>query len=198
MSTKAWVAIAMVLSAAMAGCLGSEDEPDAGSLDAASDEDEQSPDGAGGPLGDGNGEEDASRREPTVVHEQTFEGMAPEPQAEPVTGPTHDAYKVTVPANATMIQVWQNSTYTGMWPALVRVYEPSGDERIANTDACNPSGDIDSPGHPGVMADWSCLLNATSVDMVPSGDWTIEVVWQLGEVYEEYTLDVLIWGYPVE
>jgi hypothetical protein len=173
------------MSGSLAGCLGGE----------AGDEGVETAGEADADPGDERASDDGDP--PIVVrNEATFEGIAPDPEGDPT--PYLQTYAVTVPANATRIDVWHNATYTGNWPATVNLTDPSGERRSHTIEECDAIDGLVPPGQPAAQGSWSCHLDERARDTLATGDWQLRLAWQIGEVYEEYTLDVLVRGYPAE
>lgn len=137
------------------------------------------------PLDDIQSEDGAEALGPVVkLHEERFEGVAP--AADPGIGAVQTFIPVPVPDGATRVLVTYNSTYTGLWPSYGVLFDAAGTERASSADAC------DAPLAPGALASYSCAFEVQrSVD---AGEWTFRLAWQVGEVAEEYSVDVVVWG----
>lgn len=137
-------------------------------------------------TGPGNGEVTTTHRA-RVLHE-SFTNSAPSPDPSGADGDCPGAvchmYAIQMPASATDLKFWYNTTYTGLFHAVASINSPDGDE-YSSLDLCPTP----PPANGGTD---SCEISVP--EGVSPGEWTLQLFWQLGEVNETYTFEVSAYG----
>lgn len=180
----------LVTTVALAGC-GDDGTttPDADTSDGASPETPQT--GATGTSTEGPEGKDptaSEERAPTIVYHESYTGTLPEAEPPSDTDPLAPLaadFPVPVPADATRLRVLYNGTYTGVISAIPYVYDPSGEERGGGTDCAFVA--------PGAMEPATCEVKIQGHPL-DEGEWTVRLVWQVGETVDEYEVDITVWG----
>jgi hypothetical protein len=113
-----------------------------------------------------------------IVYQQSFTGLLP------VAG-LQGNHIIAVPADADKIEIVYTSEHIGLFGAVARGIDPQGATRLDSLATC---GAALSPG----VATSTCTMALE--EPLPAGDWTGRVIWQAGQVTEEYTLAVTVWG----
>jgi hypothetical protein len=129
--------------------------------------------------------EPAPPQEPTygMVVEEQFTGMVPSPTVG--FGALQHVYNFEVPANADRLVLVYSTVYTGLFSALVTLDDAQGNRVGSTFTECGIPP-------PGAQASFSCGLELEGE--LPAGEWTTTLTWQVGEVAEEYQIDVQAWG----
>lgn len=109
------------------------------------------------------------------------------PAADP-DAPLDPTFTLTVPSGADYLQVTYEAVYTGAWNAVLFVYDPAGNEVTSSLDYCGLGI------NPGANMAYSCVMDIYQ-NPLPTGDWTTQLAWQLGEGVEEYTIVMEAFGY---
>ncbi|MCA1818602.1 MAG: hypothetical protein ABR562_04345 [Thermoplasmatota archaeon] len=143
------------------------------------------PGAPGSPGAPGGGNSTAARTYGVVVS-QHFAGNSPiDPPTDP-TAPFHYDFPFDVPTGADHLVVYYNATYNGLFNGYGEILGTDGSDQGNSLDMCGISP-------PGAGATSSCLLEVVSA--LDAGTWHAHLVWQVGEVNEAFTFDVIAWGY---
>lgn len=124
----------------------------------------------------GNQTENATAPPIVIVYQNTFSGSVPVDGLQPV-------HPFPVPAGAVRVEVTYISQHIGLFTALATVSDPGG-QRISSSDACGF-------GTSGQATD-TCLMVVD--DDVGAGEWSVGLTWQVGQVTEDYTFNVTVFG----
>jgi hypothetical protein len=107
----------------------------------------------------------------------------------PIDGATVATHPFTVPAGALRIMFGYTSDHIGLFSAIAALNDPSGSQQVDSLTVC---GAVLTPG----AASDHCDMVVEADGELAVGDWTAEVDYQAGQVTEDYTLDVQVFGYP--
>lgn len=103
----------------------------------------------------------------------------------PADGATTAAHTFTVPAGGQRLVVVYTSDHVGLFSAVAEVFDPAGTSKLYSLDACSAGFDP-----PAAVTTCEMVLE----EPLEPGGWSGEVYYQAGQVIEDYTLDISVWG----
>jgi hypothetical protein len=142
----------------------------------------------------GNGDNGNPSVYGVIVH-QSFTGALPDAtggQADPPFGAVIVPHVFNVSKPGNHLVLYYNTTYTGLFPANIRILDNSGAVAAQSSGAGDPCAPA-VPPTPGAQQATTCVVDLPDQN-IAAGNWNAEIDWQVGETVEDYSIEVTVWG----
>lgn len=116
-----------------------------------------------------------------VLADESFSGSLP------ADGATQGGHTVQVPEGGVYIRFTYTSDYVGMFPAVARLFDAHDNEVYYTLNDC------DAPFLTEPVGPWTCVME--DAYEAPAGEWEMRVYYQAGQVIEDYTVRLEVYGF---